>query len=65
MVTSLFINRNKSDEVPDKHLNPVKVLMRLEEVLTENTILIGDGGDFVATAAYILRLVFRLAYKFD
>ncbi|RWS13453.1 hypothetical protein B4U79_06161 [Dinothrombium tinctorium] len=39
----------------DKHLNPVKVLFDLEHTLSEDTILIADGGDFVATASYIVR----------
>lgn len=44
-----------AEEVTDKHLNPMKVFKELEEVLPSNTILVADGGDFVATAAYILR----------
>lgn len=38
-----------------KLLNPVALLHRLEEVLPENAILVADGGDFVGTAAYVLR----------
>lgn len=38
----------------DKYLNPVKVLSELDTIFNENTYLIGDGGDFVATAAYIV-----------
>ncbi len=37
------------------HLNPIKVLHCVEELLDENSILVADGGDFVGTAAYILR----------
>ena len=29
--------------------------MELEEMLDDNSILVADGGDFVGTAAYILR----------
>lgn len=36
------------------HLNPLKILKTLDKVLPENAILVADGGDFVATAAYIL-----------
>lgn len=43
----------------DNHLNPIKVLQELEKVLPEKSILIADGGDFVGTAAYILRLVLK------
>lgn len=42
----------KTDE---KFLNPVKLLQQVDQVLTDKTILIADGGDFVATAAYVVR----------
>lgn len=29
--------------------------MQTEEVMTDNTVMVADGGDFVSTAAYILR----------
>lgn len=48
-------NRKKSEEKTEKHLNPLKVLMQTEEVMTDNTVMVADGGDFVSTAAYILR----------
>lgn len=35
--------------------HPLALLQRLEEALPEDSILIGDGGDFVATASYVLR----------
>ena len=47
----------KAEEPTDNHLNPLKVLHCLEDQLSDNAILVADGGDFVATAAYILRLV--------
>lgn len=47
--------RQKGSETAQDHLNPVRVLQQLEDQLPENAILVGDGGDFVATAAYILR----------
>uniref|UniRef100_H2Y6A6 IlvB-like protein n=1 Tax=Ciona savignyi TaxID=51511 RepID=H2Y6A6_CIOSA len=37
------------------HLNPVKVLSEMEEMLGDNSILVADGGDFVGTASYIVR----------
>lgn len=40
---------------PESHLNPVQLLRELEEVLPEDAVLVADGGDFVATAAYVLR----------
>ena len=36
-------------------LNPLNLLLRLEERLGKNAVLIADGGDFVATASYTLR----------
>ncbi|UJR26587.1 hypothetical protein I4U23_007907 [Adineta vaga] len=48
-------NRQKGLETTEIHLNPVRVLQELENQLPDNAILVGDGGDFVATAAYILR----------
>lgn len=37
------------------YLDPVHLLYKLEEILPENTVIIADGGDFVATSSYILR----------
>lgn len=48
-------NIKKSKEIPEKHLNPLSVLYDVEDNLSENSILIADGGDFVGSAAYILR----------
>ncbi|TMS39735.1 hypothetical protein L596_006216 [Steinernema carpocapsae] len=49
-------NAKKMDEVPkDGNLNPLKVLAELDKTLPEDTILIADGGDFVGSAAYIVR----------
>lgn len=42
-------------EATETHLNPLSVLHSLEKVLPENAILVADGGDFVGSAAYILR----------
>ena len=42
-------------KVPDEHLNPLKVLHDLDDTMDDNTIIVGDGGDFVGSAAYILR----------
>ncbi len=40
---------------PTGKVNPLHLCLELDRQLTPNTILIGDGGDFVATAAYILQ----------
>jgi len=36
-------------------INPLKLFSELEKSLPTNSILVADGGDFVATAAYTLR----------
>lgn len=42
-----------SDAVP---INPLRLCREIDGVLTPETIVVGDGGDFVATAASVLRL---------
>lgn len=37
------------------YINPLYLLQKLDEVIGEKSILIGDGGDFVASAAYIVQ----------
>ena len=39
----------------ESHLNPVRILHTVEDVMSDNSIIVADGGDFVGTAAYILR----------
>jgi thiamine pyrophosphate-dependent acetolactate synthase large subunit-like protein len=36
-------------------INPLKLFRALDTILGENTILVADGGDFVATSAYTLK----------
>lgn len=36
-------------------INPVKLFRSLDSLMDDNTILIADGGDFVATSAYTLK----------
>ena len=50
-----YLASEMASQATDRHLNPIKVLHELEEVLPEDAILVADGGDFVGTAAYILR----------
>jgi len=38
-----------------ERVDPVHLFLRMEEKLSDDAILIVDGGDFVATGAYILR----------
>jgi len=36
-------------------VNPLDLFLKLEETLPDDSILVADGGDFVATASYIVR----------
>lgn len=36
-------------------INPLHVLSKIEEMMADDAVLVMDGGDFVATASYILR----------
>lgn len=36
-------------------VNPVRLCRRLDEAIAEDGVVVGDGGDFVATASYIVR----------
>lgn len=48
-------NLEKSKIAPEQHLNPIKVFQEMDKVLDDNSIIVADGGDFVATAAYTLK----------
>ncbi|XP_062504256.1 2-hydroxyacyl-CoA lyase 2-like [Corticium candelabrum] len=48
-------NRKKADQPATKYLNPLKLLYCVEEVMDSDSIIVVDGGDFVGSAAYILR----------
>lgn len=37
------------------YINPVRFLQQLEAAVDDDSVLIGDGGDFVGTASYIVR----------
>jgi 2-hydroxyacyl-CoA lyase len=39
----------------NRGINPIKLFRELDPALDDNTILVADGGDFVATSAYTLR----------
>jgi len=41
----------------ETRLNPLKVLSELEKQIPDDAIIVADGGDFVGSAAYILRYV--------
>ena len=48
-------NMEMAEQPTNQHINPIKMLYKLEECLDDNSILVADGGDFVGTAAYVLR----------
>jgi acetolactate synthase-1/2/3 large subunit len=41
-------------EAPSAHLNPIQLCREIEAALPDDSILVGDGGDFVATASYVI-----------
>ncbi len=45
----------QASEVLKGGMNPVSILKELDKEMSDNVILVADGGDFVATAAYTLR----------
>lgn len=45
----------KAAEKTEHHLNPLKVLHCVDELMSEDSIIVADGGDFVGSAAYIMR----------
>ena len=42
-------------QVATEYVNPVQLCEQVEAAIAEDSIIIGDGGDFVATASYIVR----------
>lgn len=48
-------NREKAATPTPQHLNPLDLLHRLDALLPPESLLVADGGDFVGTAAYIVR----------
>ena len=41
--------------VPSELVNPLQLFQRIDEQMTDDAVIVVDGGDFVATASYILR----------
>lgn len=48
-------NRAKASEKTLQHLNPLKMLHCVDKLMAEDSIIVADGGDFVGSAAYIMR----------
>lgn len=42
-------------ELETEYVNPIHLFREMDKVLDDDSILVADGGDFVATASYILR----------
>ncbi|MDA8019388.1 MAG: thiamine pyrophosphate-dependent enzyme [Thermoanaerobaculia bacterium] len=42
-------------EEETEYVNPIHLFREMDKVLDDDSILVADGGDFVATASYILR----------
>ena len=38
-----------------EYVNPVKLCQGIEEVIDDDSVLIGDGGDFISTISYIIQ----------
>lgn len=45
----------KFAEVDTEYINPLYLCYKINEILDHNSIIIGDGGDFVATVSYIIK----------
>jgi acetolactate synthase-1/2/3 large subunit len=39
---------------PGEHVNPIALLRAMEHAAADNAVLVADGGDFVATASYVM-----------
>ncbi len=48
-------NINEQAKQTMLRINPIKLLKELDKLVDDDSIIIGDGGDFVATASYVLR----------
>jgi acetolactate synthase-1/2/3 large subunit len=46
---------NEQAKAPTDLVNPLQLFQRIEEKMADDAVLVVDGGDFVATASYILR----------
>ncbi|MEM8963902.1 MAG: thiamine pyrophosphate-binding protein [Acidobacteriota bacterium] len=46
---------SRAEQVTDVGVNPLHLCREIDKVLDDDSVLVADGGDFVATASYILR----------
>jgi acetolactate synthase-1/2/3 large subunit len=49
------IERMAAEPAPEGRVNPVAACRAIEARLSEKSVLVGDGGDFVATASYTVK----------
>ncbi|MBX6421653.1 MAG: thiamine pyrophosphate-binding protein [Nevskia sp.] len=42
-------------EIPDEGINPLRLCREIDAALPDDSLVVADGGDFVATASYLLR----------
>ena len=61
----VIVYSNKAEESVGDFLNPLKVLHRLEERMSDDSLIVADGGDFVGSAAYILRYIICFVFLLD
>ncbi len=47
------IDEGAAERLPDG-VNPIRLFREIEKILPDDSVLVADGGDFVATAAYTL-----------
>jgi len=48
-------NEALSAQKTQQFINPIRLCLEIDKVIADDSILVGDGGDFVATAAYTVR----------
>ena len=46
---------NETADQKTDYMNPLRLLQEVEKKLPDDCILVADGGDFVGSAAYIVR----------
>ncbi|HEY0087418.1 MAG TPA: thiamine pyrophosphate-binding protein [Candidatus Lokiarchaeia archaeon] len=45
---------NTFKDIETKYINPLKLCIEINKIIDNNSIIVGDGGDFVATASYLI-----------
>ncbi len=46
---------DRQAQIPGEHVNPIALLRAVDRAAGDNAVFVADGGDFVATASYIVR----------